>query len=128
MKVPCELIIWNILPAIRREFARILVEDFNLTQRETAKKLGVTESAVSQYLKFKRGKEVKFDKRMINEIGKAIKDVTESEKDSLLIEKTCSICALIRNYGILCKLHRADNAKLGDCDVCLPDMSKTGCL
>lgn len=119
MKVPCELIIWNILPAIRREFARILVEDFNLTQRETAKKLGVTESAVSQYLKFKRGNAIKFDKKMINEIGKAVKDVSDSEKDSLLIEKTCSICALIRNYGILCKLHRAENAKLEDCDVCL---------
>lgn len=128
MKVPCELIIWNILPAIRREFARILVEDFNLTQRETAKKLGVTESAVSQYLKFKRGNAIKFDKKMINEIGKAVKDVSDSEKDSLLIEKTCSICALIRNYGILCELHRAENAKLEDCDVCLPDMSKTGCL
>ncbi len=65
MKVPCELIIWDILPAIRREFARILVEDFNLTQRETAKKLGVTESAVSQYMKFKRGKAVKFDNLLI---------------------------------------------------------------
>ncbi len=128
MKVPCELIIWDILPAIRREFARILVKDFNLTQREAAKKLGVTESAVSQYMKFKRGNAVKFDKKMVKEIGKAMKDVSESEKDSLLIEKTCSICALIRSYGILCKIHRADNAKLEDCDVCLPDMSKTGCL
>ncbi len=83
---------------------------------------------MSQYLKFKRGKAVKFDKKMINEIGKAMKDVSESENDSLLIEKTCSICALIRNHGILCELHRADNAKLGDCGVCLPDMSKKGCL
>jgi len=66
MKTPCELIVWYVLPAIRREFARVLVKEFNLTQREAARKLGVTESAVSQYLKSKRGKEMKFNQEIID--------------------------------------------------------------
>lgn len=118
MKVPCELIIWNILPGIRREFAKILVEDFNLTQREAAKKLGLTESAVSQYLRFKRGKGAKFNQKIIDEIEKAIREISKSKEESLLIEKTCSICGLIRKDGFLCELHRAHNAELNNCKVC----------
>lgn len=128
MKVPCELIIWVVLPAIRREFAKILVEDFNLTQKEVAVKLGVTESAVSQYLKLKRGKELKFNRKIFREIKKAMGEISKSEKQSLLIEKICYICALVRNYGVLCELHRADNRKLRDCDICLGSTSKAGCL
>jgi len=101
MKTPCELIVWYVLPAIRREFARVLVKEFNLTQREAARKLGVTESAVSQYLKSKRGKEMKFNQEIIDEIEKSAKEILESEKDSLAIEKTCSVCAFIRDYGVL---------------------------
>jgi len=101
MKVPCELIVWYVLPAIRREFARVLVKEFNLTQREAAKKLGVTEAAVSQYLKSKRGKDMKFNQEIIDEIEKSAKEILESKKDSLTIEKTCSVCALIRDYRVL---------------------------
>lgn len=118
MKVPCELIIWNLLPAIRREFAKILVEDFNLTQREAAKKLGLTESAISNYMKFKRGKEVKFNQKIIDEIEKALKEISKSKKDTLLIEKVCSICTLVRKYGFLCELHKAYNEKLNNCKIC----------
>ncbi len=106
MKVPCELIVWYVLPALRREFARVLVKEFNLTQREAAKKLGVTESAVSQYLKFKRGKEMKFNQEIIDEIEKSVKEILKSEKDSLTIEKTCSVCALIRDHGVLDELNK----------------------
>ena len=35
------------------------------------------------------------------EIEKSAKEILESEKDSLAIEKTCSVCALIRSYGVL---------------------------
>ena len=101
MKVPCELIVWYVLPAIRREFARVLVKEFNLTQREAAKKLGVTEAAVSQYLKSKRGKDMKFNQEIIDEIEKSAKEILESKKDSLTIEKTCSVCSLIRDYRVL---------------------------
>lgn len=106
MKTPCELIVWYVLPAIRREFAMILVKEFNLTQREAAKKLGLTESAVSQYLRSKRGKEIKFDQEIIDEIEKSAKEILKSEKDSLVIEKTCSICTMIKDHRGLDELYK----------------------
>ena len=55
MKIPCELIVWYVLPAIRRELARELVDKHGMIQAEVARKFGVTDAAVSQYLKSKRG-------------------------------------------------------------------------
>ena len=55
MKIPCELIVWYVLPSIRRELARELVEKHHLSQAEVARRFGVTDAAISQYLKSKRG-------------------------------------------------------------------------
>ena len=51
MKIPCELIVWYILPSIRRELAKELVHNHKLTQAEVARRFGVTDAAISQYLK-----------------------------------------------------------------------------
>lgn len=56
MRAPCEERYRKILPFIRSELARVLVIEYHLSQRDVAKILGVTEAAVSQYLKGKRGK------------------------------------------------------------------------
>jgi hypothetical protein len=118
MKTPCELIVWHILPGIRREFAKILVEDFKLTQRETAKKLGLTESAISQYLKSKRGQKLKLNKKINNEIKKSMKELSISKSNFKIIEELCSICTLMRNYGLICDLHKEKNAELNNCKFC----------
>src|SRR5665647_1652059 len=55
MKIPCELIVWYVLPSIRRELARELVDKHNFSQAEVARRFGVTDAAISQYLKAKRG-------------------------------------------------------------------------
>ncbi len=54
MKLPCEQALWYVLPAIRADLARELVSR-GLSQKDAAEKLGVTSSAVSQYLSKKRG-------------------------------------------------------------------------
>ncbi len=119
MKLPCELIVWYLLPNIRRELARSLVEDLKLTQRDAAKKLGLTESAVSQYLKSKRGHEMKFDEKINAEIETSIRDICKAEDDSLMVEKICSICKHIRNHGALCELHKTHGALPDGCRVCM---------
>ena len=62
MKTPCEIIVWQILPVIRKEFAKSLIENHKLTQRKVAEKLGITEAAVSRYLSKKRGDKEVIDK------------------------------------------------------------------
>ena len=54
MKVPCEIIVWEVLPIIRNEFAKSLIKNHGLTQRKTAEILGLTEASVSRYISGKR--------------------------------------------------------------------------
>ena len=55
--MPQEIEVWYIIPALRREFASILKEK-GFPQKQIAEKLKLTESAVSQYLKLKRAKDL----------------------------------------------------------------------
>ena len=54
MNVPCEKIIWHVLPAIRKEFSINLIKNYGLNQKQVAELLGITPSAVCQYLSAKR--------------------------------------------------------------------------
>ena len=55
MKMPCELVVWYTLPFIRRELAKELIEAHGFTQAKVARLFGVTDAAISQYMKEKRG-------------------------------------------------------------------------
>jgi len=55
MKPPCEMIVKQVLPVFRAMVAENLVNKHGLTQTEAASKLGITQAAISQYLREKRG-------------------------------------------------------------------------
>jgi len=98
-QTPCEYMIWNGLPFIRREIAESLIEDFGLSQKEAAERLGVTPAAICQYRSKKRGR-IKIKHEII------IKEITISAEriikdDGISInEETCRICKIMRNNGI----------------------------
>lgn len=107
MKIPCELIVWYVLPSIRRELARELVENHNLTQAEVARRFGVTDAAISQYLKSKRGT----NKEMENS-GKYPEFKIEVEKAAVrmlngsdIVTETCSICMMVKKSGMLARIY-----------------------
>lgn len=54
MDPQCEVIGKYVLPIFRSMLAKELVQKYHLSQTETAKKLGTTQAAVSQYLSSKR--------------------------------------------------------------------------
>ena len=68
MKPPCEVIVWYVIPTIRAELAKELVK-MGMSQKEISARLGITQSAVSQYIKDKRGKGIPINK----EVRKGIK-------------------------------------------------------
>ena len=47
-RTTCEYIIWNGLPVIRKEIAVSMINDYGLSQKETAGKLDITPAAVCQ--------------------------------------------------------------------------------
>lgn len=118
MQQPQEIEVWFILPALRRELARIITEKHGLSQKEAANILNVSEPAISQYKKSKRAKEVKFtDKTM-----QVIEDVTERiiKDKSSLIKEMQRLCDEVKKDLTLCKIHKskADNIPSG-CHICL---------
>jgi predicted transcriptional regulator len=54
MDPQCEIIGKYVLPIFRSMLAKELVQKYNFSQTEAAKKLGTTQAAVSQYLSSKR--------------------------------------------------------------------------
>ena len=69
--MPQEVEVRYILPAIRRELARVLIKEHSLSQKQAAKILGLTEAAISQYRHSKRAKEVAFSDAVVDEIKKS---------------------------------------------------------
>jgi predicted transcriptional regulator len=98
-RTPCEFIFWNILPAIRSEIARSMVNDLGLSQKEAAKKLEIQPAAVCMYLSEKRGKSNFKNKILLNEIKLSAKNIIKDEKKDIVFE-TCRLCKLIKSKGL----------------------------
>ena len=96
MKTPCEIIVWNIVPVIKSEFAKSLVNEFGLNQRETAIKLGTTEASISRYISGKRGALEITDKEILKEIKNSAGKISK-ENGHNVIEETCRICRLLKS-------------------------------
>ena len=116
LQMPQEIEVWYVLPAIRRKIAKQMLSA-GLKQKEIAKSLKVTEPAVSQYLKSKRAKKVNFNKK----INKSIKKSAEllMKNKSCVIREIQKCCKLVREEGILCKIHVRESNVAGKCKGCL---------
>ncbi len=93
---PCEIMLWDRLPAIRRAFAISLINDHGLNQRDAAEKLGVTPAAVCQYLSKKRGHNLVFTVTIQQEI---LISAARIMNDSSSAVETCRICRLIQDLA-----------------------------
>ncbi|HWR64265.1 MAG TPA: helix-turn-helix domain-containing protein [Candidatus Thermoplasmatota archaeon] len=94
-RTPCEYMIWNGVPAIRKELAEKLIKQFGLSQREAAEKLGLTPAAICQYLSKKRGNTDVFDETIIQEITISAQRILNNDGTDAIIE-TCRICRLVQ--------------------------------
>jgi len=94
-RTPCEYMLWNGIPTIRKELAETMIKRFGLSQRQVAEKLGITPSAVCQYLSKKRGKTDIFDDTIIQEIIISAERIIKNN-DSYVITETCRICKLVQ--------------------------------
>lgn len=98
-QTPCEFMMWNGLPVIRKEIAESMINNFGINQKETAKKLEVTPAAICQYMSHKRGKIKIIDKNILKEIDISAQKLIQDNGSSIILE-TCRICKIIRSKGI----------------------------
>ena len=120
--MPQEIEVRYILPAIRRELAKIFIKEHEMNQKEAAKILGLTEAAVSQYQHLKRAKEVVFTNKIVDEIRiSAGKILAEKNAKQRLIAEMYRISNLTTVRQILCDIHRAQSKDLEECNVCFDE-------
>jgi len=123
MKPYCETVAQTLLPTLRALIAKELMEKYKFTQQDVASKLGLTQSAISQYLRNLRGSKTKILGKN-KEINKEIEDfasrIASGELNSLnALNSFCNICKNIRKSKILCDLHKKAFPELEDCKICL---------
>lgn len=117
MRSPCEIAIWYVLPRIRSELAKELT-NLGLTQKDIVQRLGITQPAVSQYLREKRGRGIEFKENVMLAIRKLAKDLADDVIDNLIFG-VCEICTKVREDKTLCRLHKAQEIVPENCDLCL---------
>lgn len=120
MEMPQELEIWYVFPTIRREIAKSMSKK-GLSQKDIAKRLKITEPAISQYIKSKRGKKFKIDKSLLKEIDISASNITKDHSTANLIYEMNRISNLIKKSGVICSLHRNydKDPSLKECDICM---------
>ena len=94
-RASCEYMMWNGLPVIRKEIAVSMINDYGLSQKETAEKLDITPAAVCQYLSKRRGKSHIFNEIILSEIKLSAKKIIDNGNENIISE-TCRICKLVK--------------------------------
>ncbi|MCW4021653.1 MAG: transcriptional regulator [archaeon] len=119
--LPCEVAVKSLIPAIRSAIARELIQSHNLKQKEVAVLLGITQTAVSKYTRFYRGTVIEVQR--IEEANMVLKETVFSLANGNmdkyeLAEKLCTICAIIREKGVMCELCSLSDPDI-DCRKCI---------
>jgi len=109
---PQEIEVFYILPALRRHLAMYMKLQ-GLKQNKIAELLHIEKSAVSQYIKKKRGNKVEFSENVLNEIAKSVSKI--KDKFSLLGE-TQRLLRFVRISGDLCRIHKNISNIPQDCE------------
>ncbi len=87
MKFESEILVEDILPAIRKIMADRLHEDYGHTQEEIARELEVTQPAVSQYLRGQRANK------------KIVQQLVEDPQIDILLDDATSKAAKNQNFS-----------------------------
>ncbi len=132
MSVPCEIAVKTTLPVIRAMLARELMTEHKLKQADAAKRLGVSQPAISLYRRKIRGKALNLENdtdilNLVRKFASELADDKLSRQEYVL--RVCEICKTIRGKGLLCELHRSIDPSIipSKCELCLT-LNKLDCV
>jgi len=110
MDPQCEMIGKYVLPIYRSLLAKELVQKYNFSQTEAAKRLGTTQAAVSQYLSSKRAfKGIEHVEQFLPKI-----QVMASETAQKLVNKEISASDVTVDFCHLCTTFCKKNSPKSD--------------
>jgi hypothetical protein len=122
---PCEMAVRVVLPSLRALVARELTTTHSLKQEDIASALGVTQSAISQYVRSLRGHTLSLGdlgaiRVIIQEIAQGI--VNGDMSATHINREYCKACRIARESRLLCGFHKKvePNFEIDGCSACLP--------
>ncbi|MEM1923423.1 MAG: hypothetical protein QXW60_03085 [Nitrososphaerota archaeon] len=119
MLLPSEVESKALLPALRAVIVNLLVKKYELPQRRVAEALGITQPAVSNYLRMVRGK-MRFlsENNVVQEVAEEIaKAIVEGEKEERIRGMLQAALVRLRRERVLCIAHKTLEPVL-DVDSC----------
>jgi uncharacterized protein len=82
--LPQEIEVWYIIPAVRKELAKLLTKKHEMSYEKAGGILGISKAAVSQYLSNKRANKIKLNSGTKKEVAKSAKIIFENPKLALI--------------------------------------------
>ena len=112
-KMPCELVVFELLPTARGAIAKELVENYGYTQSAVAKMFGITSAAISQYVKGLRGGNIyvdgsEFRDQFYERVSRIAKNLSEGSDLSV---ELCRLCSFFKKSGMIDEIYRNQGSK-----------------
>jgi uncharacterized protein len=126
MLLPSEIEAKSLIPAVRAILAKKLIGEYSLKEEDVAKDLGITQAAVSNYVRGTRGdielisklESVREVMRMIDDIAKDLS--TNKAYTPSTLAKFVGLCNYMRYTLIICDVHHSIESDIDEqiCEQC----------
>lgn len=113
MKTFCEIVVSDFLPAMRALVTKELINSYGMTQTDVARRMGMTQPAISYYLHELRGAKVKVlrnNERLMDLVKQVAAEVASGKENTVDMQ---GMCKKLRDENIL-----SDHEKLHCCSLC----------
>src|SRR5574344_2263151 len=111
--MPCELVVFELLPTARGELAKELVKVHGYTQARVAVVFGVTSAAVSQYIKGLRGGNSYIENSIYRVMffNKIVSSADMMIEGANFADVLCDICCFVKSIGMVDEIYAMQGAK-----------------
>jgi predicted transcriptional regulator len=111
MRLPCEIVIIDILPVIRKELALELVKMHGISKARVARMFQVSGTAISQYIHGMRGNSALIEdtpqyEHLLSEIYNSAEKI--ATRRSSVTEQLCHLCDLVKKIGLVDHVYMSD--------------------
>jgi predicted transcriptional regulator len=109
--LPAEIESKTLIPALRAILAKKLAEEHKIREDEISKMLGVTQAAISNYIRGTRGDPKLIQKLVADEqVSEMIKELSERLASDMAytpssLAKFISLCNYIKSSLLICEIH-----------------------
>jgi len=111
MLLPAEIESKTLIPALRAIIAKKLAEDHNVREEEISKMLGVTQAAISNYIRGTRGDPALIAKLLSDQqVSNLINELTDNLSSDMAytpssLSKFIGLCNYIKSSLLICEIH-----------------------